>query len=377
MKLSKLQASYYRSLSDVTVDMSELNVLIGANGAGKGNVLDALRFLHEGVRDRDFRAAMRARGGIRHVRWKGEKVRDTDLGVKVVHGRNCYVWRLRLVKDGHEFHVEERVLRRSPHSPPAVLLDVGGGRGWWWSGKEGERVEVKQAPTGCALVAASVDASFPGRGVAEFVRRWQFFDPHRFLLRRDWLAMDSSSFDAYEGNLGETLYRLQQSAPDIFQRIVDATRDVLGLPLKLEPRESDDRFYIARLEPGFQFPVHRIGRSSGTSRMLALMTALFAEPEAGLIGIEEPENHVHPTALASFVEYLRRRQDEIQFILTTHSPRLLDYLDDPGAVRIVRRTGDGATTLGEPGDSDCIRKALQQSGFSLGEFYETQGFGAN
>ena len=111
--------------------------------------------------------------------------------------------------------------------------------------------------------------------------------------------------------------------------------------------------------------------------MLALMTALFADPETKLIGIEEPENYVHPTALQSFVEYLRRGQARVQFIVTTHSPLLLDYLDDPGAVRIVRRTDDGATTVDEPGDKENIRTALQQSGFSLGEFYETQGFGAN
>ncbi len=377
MKLVKLLAGHYRSLRDVTVGMKELNVFIGANASGKSNVLDALRFLHEGVRDRDFGAAMRARGGILHLPWKGEEAQETELGVEIAHGDDRYGWWLRFVRDGYEFHVEEQVLRHSPQSPPAVLLDVGGGIGWWWSGEEGERVEVKQASTGCALAAASADASFPGRDVAEFVRRWGFFDPHPFLLRRDWAVMDAGSFDAYGRNLGETLHSLQKTAPDVFKRIVDATEDVLGLPSKIEPRESDDRFYFVQREPGLQFPVHQIGVSSGTLRMLALMTALFADPETKLIGIEEPENYVHPTALQSFVEYLRRGRDRVQFIVTTHSPLLLDYLDDPGAVRIVRRTDDGATTVDEPGDKENIRTALQQSGFSLGEFYETQGFGAN
>ena len=67
--------------------------------------------------------------------------------------------------------------------------------------------------------------------------------------------------------------------------------------------------------------------------MLALMTALLAEPEANLIGIEEPENYIHPTALSTFVQYLLGARGRVQFMVTTHSPLLLDYLNEPGAVR--------------------------------------------
>ena len=247
----------------------------------------------------------------------------------------------------------------------------GGGRG------ERGRVELSQGPNACALAAAAADASFPAREVTEFVRRWGFFDPNPFLLRRDWSGADFGRFDPYGRNLAETLYGLQRSAPDTFARIVDATQDVLGLPSRIEPRESDDRFYFVQHEPGLRFPVHQMGVSSGTLRMLALMTALFAESEANLIGIEEPENYVHPTAIASFVEYLRSALDRIQFIVTTHSPLLLDYLEDPSAVRIVQRTEDGATAIAEQEDGDGIREALRQSGFGLGAYFETQGFGAN
>ena len=111
--------------------------------------------------------------------------------------------------------------------------------------------------------------------------------------------------------------------------------------------------------------------------MLALMTALFAEPETNLIGIEEPENYVHPTALSSFVEYLRNARARIQFMVTTHSPLLLDYLNEPEAVRVVRRRDSEGTTVLQQENSDGIRSALDASGFSLGELYQTRGFGAD
>ena len=132
----------------------------------------------------------------------------------------------------------------------------------------------------CALSAASADASFPAREMAEFIKRWGFFDPSPFLLRRDWSGTEFRRFDPYGRNLGETLYGLHQSAPEVFQQIVDATQDVLGLPTEIQPRESDDRFYFVQHEPGLQFPVNQMGVSSGTLRMLALMTALFSVPEA-------------------------------------------------------------------------------------------------
>jgi len=53
-----------------------------------------------------------------------------------------------------------------------------------------------------------------------------------------------------------------------------------------------------------------------------------------------------------------------------------DFLDDPAAVRVVQRSQDNGTTVLEREDPDGIRKALDESGFGLGEYYETRGFGA-
>ena len=111
--------------------------------------------------------------------------------------------------------------------------------------------------------------------------------------------------------------------------------------------------------------------------MLALMTALFAEPEMNLVGIEEPENYVHPTALSSFVEHLRNAQNRAQILLTTHSPLLLDYLDDPEPVCVVQRRDSEGTKVMREKDPVAVRRALDASGFSLGELYETKGFGAD
>ena len=371
MKLLKLEAKRYRSLRDTSITLEELNLFIGANASGKSTILDALRFLHEGVQARDFRSPVYSRGGIVHLCWKGEEANQIELRVVVQSEKKIYDWRLRLVRKSYEFHVEEQVHESSTKSPPIQILEAREGEGWWWSGEKGEKVILKQAPTACALAAAEADASFPARDIAEFVGRWGFFDPSPFLLRRDWIGLESNRFDPYGRNLAETLYSLPS---DILDEIIRATQSILGLPSEIEPREAENRFYFVQDEPGLQFPVHQMGVSSGTLRVLALMTALLAEPEANLMGIEEPENYVHPTALQSFISFLMRASGRVQFMVTTHSPLLLNYLNEPAAVCIVRG-GKGGTSIKREENPEYIQEALEQSGFALGEFHQTKGFG--
>ena len=376
MKLAQLTARRYRSVRNHTIDVGPLNLLIGANAAGKSNVLDALRFLHEGAVAGHFREAMRARGRIVHLAWKGEQASRTDLTATVVDGDTTYEWSVSLVRDGYDFSVDEHLYRIPPGAPRNEILHASRGSGWWWSGEERREVPLRQEPTACALAAAAADASFEAREVAEFIRRWGFFDPSPFLLRRDWGGLESERLDSHGRNLARTLHAIHRSSPETFDNVVEATRSVLGLPSEIEPRESDNGFYFVQREPGLDYPVHQMGVSSGTLRMLALMTALMTESESNLIGIEEPENYVHPTALRDFAEHLLQAKDRVQFVVTTHSPLLLDFLDDPAAVRVVQRGPDNATTVLAREDPEGIRKALDESGFGLGEYYETRGFGA-
>ena len=109
--------------------------------------------------------------------------------------------------------------------------------------------------------------------------------------------------------------------------------------------------------------------------MLAMMTALYGEPDTNLLGIEEPENYIHPSALSAFVEHALNSQSRVQFMVTTHSPLLLDLLNDPRIVYIVQSgSGTGATVTRER-NPEGVRRALDESGFSLGEYHQTKGFG--
>ncbi len=373
MRIQSLRAERYRSLRDTYIELNDLSLFIGANASGKSAIPDALRFLNEGVRARDFERAVFARGGIVHLAWKGEDAQLIRLSVRLRDQDKTYAWSVCLIRERYDFRVEEYVEMTAPQSPPVRLMYADNGEGWWWSGEKGEQVRLKQPPTSCALAAAAADASFPARDIADFIGRWGFFDPGPFLLRRDWSGLESVRLDTHGRNLGETLYALDPASRD---RVVEATRAIVGLPDSIEPRKSqdEDRFYFVQSEPGLQYQVHQMGVSSGTLRMLALMTALLTESGANLIGIEEPENYIHPKALSCFVDYLREARNRVQVMVTTHSPLLLNYLGEPEAIRVVRRDEEKGTLVSAE-NPDHIRRALEESGFGLGAYYETKGFG--
>lgn len=373
MELSSLRANSFRSLLDADVPIGVFNLFIGANASGKSTILDALRFLSEAVSEKDFKGPVFSRGGMVHLAWKGAIASVVELATNVSNGDVVFEWNVRLVRRDYDFEVEERMHQTRSGSPPVQLLEAAGGKGWWWSGERGEAVPLSQSPTSCALAAAAADASFPAHDVAQFIARWGFFDPNPFLLRRGWNIIESPRLDHFGRNIAETLYRLDASAR---QRILDATRAIIGLPDDIEPRlaQEEDRFYFVQQEPGLQYRVHQMGASSGTLRVLALMTALHTSAQAKLIGIEEPENYVHPGALSSFVEHLRGVGENTQLVITTHSPLVLDALGDPSVVRVVRRGGKKGTVV-EEGDAQGVRRALEASDFGLGEYYQTRGFG--
>ena len=374
MKLLELEASRYRSLREETVVFQDLNVFIGANASGKSAILDALRFLHEGLAARDFREAVNSRGRMIHLAWKGENADRIALKAKFQDGEDRYEWSVELDRKPYDFSIREEVLLWHLNEPPAQLLSANEGSGWWYSTKA-PTVRFRQPETTCGLSIASADEAFPARHIAEFISGWGFFDPNPFSLRHGGLVAESDRLDPYGRNLAERLYQLKESSPEIFKAVASATKSVLGLPTNLEPRESEGRYYFAQMEPGLVFPVHQIGASTGTLRILALITALVEGEESGIVAIEEPESNIHPAALEAFAGHLMDAKDKVQILITTHSPLILDYLSDPRSVFVVRRDEKLGTKVAPERNPEGVAAALEASGFSLGEFHQTKGFG--
>lgn len=112
--------------------------------------------------------------------------------------------------------------------------------------------------------------------------------------------------------------------------------------------------------------------SDGTMQLAALLTLLYEPAATGLLGIEEPENELHPQLLAYMAEELIAATETRQLLVATHSPALLNALE-PEQVWILHRGPDGYTQATRTADLPGI-SAMVAEGSPLGYLWSRNFF---
>lgn len=103
---------------------------------------------------------------------------------------------------------------------------------------------------------------------------------------------------------------------------------------------EDGRLLLRFRDAPFAEPVLARFVSDGTLKLLAYLTVLHDPELPPLIGIEEPENQLHPYLMRGLVEECRDAAAAGQVLLSTHSPQLLNAAEGP-EVRVINRDQDG------------------------------------
>jgi len=107
--------------------------------------------------------------------------------------------------------------------------------------------------------------------------------------------------------------------------------------------------------------------------MLAYLVLIYDPEPAPFIGIEEPENYLHPRLLPELVEECGLATNRTQLMMTTHSPFILNSLQ-PEQVRILHRGKDGYTIATRVADIQGIRE-MKEEGAALGDLWMEGYFG--
>ena len=107
--------------------------------------------------------------------------------------------------------------------------------------------------------------------------------------------------------------------------------------------------------------------SDGTMKLLAYLVQLHDPAPPPLIGIEEPENFLHPKLLRELAEECDQAASATQLVVTTHSPFFIDALN-PKQVWAMRRDGNGYTTAKRLFDMENVLPMLN-AGATLGQLW--------
>jgi len=362
--IKRLKVSRFRSLGkDVVVDFGPLTVLVGQNGAGKSNTIDALVFLADCMQV-GLEGAVMKRQGIGAIRHAGSSGRPFDIAIHVEVEREGIQAQYEIVLTGDK--VEDfRVKREHASILGGVTFTVENGT---FAGPATMQPHVE--PTGLALTTLAGDARLAPlahalRSVTSYsifpdaLRVPQKYDPRRPMDRHgtNWVSiLKDQPEESWKPDLIEVLHKLTGDLADVrFEHVAG----FLVLQFKHERDAS------ARRKQWFD----AAQESDGTLRVAGMMTALLQTPRPEMVAIEEPELTVHPGAIRLLHDYMREGAIRGQVVLTTHSPDLLSLLS-ADSVRVVERVGDETRVAPlDESQRDLVARGL----FSLGDVMRSEG----
>lgn len=364
LRVETLYIRNYRSIENATIEFNPLTLLVGRNGVGKSNVLDALSFLADSLRD-GVDTAIRKRGGISKVRRRSNKGRSyhVTLAIRVRIASGVAAYRIQIgdvAGGGYEIAREE--CRVSDHSGREIAsFRVRKDSVVEWT-LESSRPAI--VPKRLYLIAASGYPEF--NETFDAITRMTFhnLNPEAMKGPQNPDAGERLSHDG--DNLASVVNRLRDHAPDRLDDITETLRS-LGIPIyKIKHKGSgalETVVVTQRFAPesdGYDFDAMSI--SDGTLRalgiLLSLTSAFSGESGPTLIGIEEPETALHPAAVGALFSEIVRYSQQTQVVLTCHSP---DFLDDQlvtaEMVRVVLLEPEGVSVVAPLSDE---KKALLQ-----------------
>jgi predicted ATPase len=373
-RVTSLALRQFKSIEQCQIELAPMTVLVGRNGVGKSNIVDALRFVADALRN-TLEFAIRERGGIDQVRRKSLGGRPTHPGVALelaLHdGRRArYSFKIAAVQ-GRGFKVDrERCEVFRADGALMAEFRVSEGRVVAWTP---QAVHPAVASDRLFLVACSGYPDF--RAVFELLVRMTFHNLNPEVMKMPQRP-EPGGLLAHDGrNVASVVKQLQATNPPGLERVLRHL-EAIGVPLRriehkqagaLETLEVAQPVSVPEGERNSRFDA--LSLSDGTIRALGILVSLVSARSAGdsgptLVGIEEPETALHPAAAGALMEALIESAEHTQLIITCHSPDLLDHeAVGPEMIRPVL-LHEGCTVVGRLSQQkvDLLREHLATPG---------------
>jgi len=339
------------------IELKPLNVLVGANGSGKSNFLEAISLL-QAAPDQITRP-VRDGGGIHD--WLHQSAGQTgarpDAWVDAViansQGNNHFRYRVAFNEMGGRFQVQDEYLEyekaQTGKAQPYFFYRWNSGRPVLNTKGLGERgLQRDSIQPDLSILAQKRDAdlypelTWVARQLAAIrqYREWTF---GRYATPRLAQKTDAPN-DRLEpdcSNLGLVLNRLRMNG-SARRKLVTSLRQVYEGIEDVDVSIQGGMAQVFLMEANGPIPATRL--SDGTLRYLALLTVLCDPDPPPLVTIEEPELGLHPDMLPVVAELLTDASERTQLIITTHAPGLVDALtDQPESILVCERTEAGTT----------------------------------
>ena len=304
--------------------LNDINVLIGANGAGKSNFVNYFRMLSELVEKR-LQIWVQKRGGADRVLTFGVK-ETAEIYSHLQFGQNAYSFRLEPTDDGGFVFTDETTSYKD---------------GSWTINRGHTESELK----GEAKSKGYYSQSYFCYSAISSWKIFHFHDTSDIAGMKLRVSLDDAKYLRTDAsNIAAYLYRVQQENPDAYSQIRKVVQ--LAIPFfddfVLEPRTingDDQDIRLLWRQKNSDYPLWPTQLSDGSIRFICLATALLQPNPPSTIIIDEPELGLHPYAITLLGSLIRSASKRMQVIISTQSVPLLNEFEIEDLI-IVEREAD-------------------------------------
>ena len=345
--ISRVVLNGFKSIKNCDIELTNLNVLIGANGAGKSNFISFFRMI-KNILDKNLQLYISKQGGPDAILHFGRKVTE-NISAEIYFGNNGYNFALEPTQDNKMVFTHEN---------------------FWWNLKGDWKInsghfesEAETQKNKTQIYKYTVPA----------MKSWRIYHFHDTGENAPVKQMHNISDNAYiktdGGNLAAFLHLIKEKHPTEYNRIVKTIK--LAAPFfedfVLRPNPfNNEKIELEWKEKESSVPFKAHYLSDGTLRFICIVTVLM-QPEEFMpetIIIDEPELGLHPYAINLLASIIRSVSSERQIIISTQSTDLLNGFEPEDI--LVTDFSNGETTLRRL-DGESLKNWLED--YTLGELW--------
>ena len=411
MYIKQISIHNFKSIEDAQIVFSPFTMIVGANAAGKSNIINVFRFIQSIVAD-GIDNAIALQGGIQYVANanmpKGERIEisyviDLQNEEWMRHIQSSkYALRVRSIdyrfiimpnKKGLGYHID---YDRVKIEYGCFAYDQSANKGERYTDlniqystiferknqKSNAKVSYEISPkiSDEALEktlkhdnASSFFSFFVSEEKDElmmnrlglllppvfsentFIRVFDF-DPRELKKTSSMASVRMLNEDGSNiASILQTILRNKEKS----KKLTTLLKQFLPFVESLSVENNPDKSFSYKIRERYNGkPFYANFLSDGTVSILALILALYFEERSNIIILEEPERNIHPKLLASLISSAEDVSKEKQIIITTHNPEMLKHAEIAN-VRLVSRTTSGRTIVSAPEGSTVVQAFLK------------------
>lgn len=392
--IKSIRLTNFFSFQETTIYLNDLNVLVGINGAGKSNLLKAIKLLRSVIVEDGISSLLyNTWGGFGAMQFLGEKEKDYvqlefELDGKVLSEfgyrfRENVFYRIRFhqLPSTTNYYICEKVMTKQDGTDAYPYLQFDNGEGKIAEGKGRDQLQIgyqNAKPYESMLSQIADQDRYPQlyalkEALKEIVVYDNFDTTPSGGMRKPNFSNAVRRLTVDGANLSQILNTIKINDKPNYRKIQDAL-----LTINPNFRGIDFNFIGGNIElmldeGALGSAVHTTHISDGTLRFLCLLAILYNDKRGKIVCIDELETALHPDMIHLIMAAIQESSVTTQYILPTHSDKVLNQIELKN-VYVFEKDDDNMSCVKRFDEQHFIEWAKD---YSVGRLWQNGDLGGN